>query len=181
MKIESLSPIYNTQKDSNIYKILSIFKSQIEKFNLEIEVLNSLYNIKKHSGKILDAIGVNLLFSRRGLPDEDYQKMLLITYMLRTGDVSIEAINTIMKNIFSEKYIGCWDYTISSSTHSGNKQFFDGSRYLEGSWYLSGTKKEPNYFEIVVKKMNLEELSFFESILKIIKPAGIKYYILNLK
>lgn len=175
MTIESLSPIYNTNQDSNIYKLLSIFRKQKKEIDKQIKAQKEIFEIEKQSGKVLEKIGENLLLAREGNNDAQYRIILLLAFFIRGGDVSIEGINYILRKIFLDVYTGCFD---PNSLITYNNIYLDGGKYLNGSWYLSGQYSEPNFFQIIFKSLTETEFSFVEKILKIIKPAGVKYSIL---
>jgi hypothetical protein len=127
------SSILSKDSNSNLGKLYSAYAEQLDEIKIALGDLYLINNIKDQSGYNLDRIGELLNEPRGGMLDERYRLFLTIAIMKRLSRGDINSINSISSLILE-------DSILLREEFDGVPIYVDGSRIVDGSWYVSGLR-----------------------------------------
>lgn len=107
--LRRLTKNYNTEENSNIYKLFTIISEQIEELKHLLEKEEHAHGIKNAEGKQLDLIGEDVLQARYGMTDEGYRALLRFKNSINISGTDINSVNNAMHNITQNNYLGLYE------------------------------------------------------------------------
>lgn len=107
--LKRLTSNYNTEENSNIYKLFTIISEQIEDLKHLLDKEEHAHGIKNAEGKQLDLIGEDVLQARYGMTDEGYRALLRFKNSINISGTDINSVNNAMHNITQNNYLGLYE------------------------------------------------------------------------
>jgi hypothetical protein len=163
--------IYAINLSSNNYKLWKIFASQMDELDEAFRTMQSISDARNNFGAQLDILGKIIRCFRRGQGDARYIERMLATMRKYQSNGSIEELNIICEILLGEDF----KYIKGSVLVA---QCLDGSRFLDGRWFLSGDIIRPRYFEVIVSNnLDDEMMDILTDVVNSCKAGGIKFAI----
>lgn len=90
---------YNKDKNSNIYKLFSIFSKEIEDIKSTADKMILWQDLNIAEGKVLDLIGETVGQKRNTMTDEEYRYAIKLRIVLNKSTADINSINTAINSL----------------------------------------------------------------------------------
>lgn len=183
LKYKLPSTVLKANEENSIGKSWNVWSKQLEDIDSAVTDLTYMFDIDVQSGVILDLIGKILREGRGDRVDSEYKIFLFIAIKKIISGGSVPDLNDVLRSLLGDYFILIRNlYPENSGTSWGSdsqyKFWLDGTRYLDGSFFLSSNIFSSAFFEIQV--METTPLSLQDSLAKIVdavKPAGVNFRI----
>ena len=163
----------NRDIESQNGKLFHVYALELQDLYQAIETLGELNDINKQSGVVLDLIGENLRQRRNGLDDERYRIFLAIANVKRSAKGDIYTLNEVTSRIVA----GFGNlFKINELCYDDGVRLLDGGAFLDATYPLSGSLKQPATFEVILlgSPNELEVIFEFNKAIFDIKAGGVR-------
>lgn len=168
-KLKLWPGLYDTQVDSNIYKIMQVVVEQLGEMDDIFKQVTDLTDINNVSGANLDLRGADFKVNRDGRTDEDFRAFIAAKMM---NFIDGNTINNII-NYFSF-FVDIDDIILTELFLVEVGLFFDATRLLDGNTLLSGAPLfQPAGFNVETGTITPEQEAAFLLALDTLRSAGV--------